>query len=346
MSKITPLAAAFLLVANGSVLANDHVAEVEQYGISNIAEQTQSGAMQRSLVLQVGIENRVLTSQSGTSSEGGQAGVAQVGTANSAEIYQVNGSRPGMASADIYQAGTSNNATLEQHEYRDELAVSAALHQEGDGNQFDARQTWVGNDLDVVSIGQGNVVQVDQSGFSTAEIQQNGTANLVRLEQVSTGIGGGFAVVEQTGTANRADIYQYSGRYPAGDVFLDQVGDANIATIIAGSSYSTLDYAQRGTGNELDAYINGQNSSLTGYSEGEYNTVVSSQFGDNNKLDIAQVGSYNQIEAAQELYAHESLVSQTGNANRAFLRQGQSLGGNSAGIVQSGSSNLASILQQ
>ncbi len=347
MLKITPSAAALLLAASGSILANDHVAEVEQYGIGNIAEQTQSGVMQRSLIIQVGIENSVLTAQSGTSSESGQAGVAQVGTMNSAEIYQVNGSRPGMASADIYQAGTSNSATLEQHQYLDELAATATLHQEGDGNQVDARQTWVGNDLGVVSIGQGNVVQVDQSGFSTADIQQNGTANRVRLEQVSSGFGGGFAVVEQNGTANQADIRQSSGRYPAADVSLRQVGTANVAQIETGDGHSTLDYRQQGTGNELDAYLAGHNSSLTGFSEGDYNLVVTSQGGDDNNLDIAQVGSENQIEAIQGMSPNDAWVSQAGDGNRAYLRQDRFTGDSaSATIVQNGNGNVASVIQQ
>lgn len=262
-----------------------------------------------------------------------------------AEVYQVNGNRPGMATAEIYQTGASNVVTLEQHEYRDELSVTATIRQEGTGNRLDAMQTWVGNEINVVSIGQRNTVEVDQSGFSTAQVRQTGTTNLVRLEQISTGIGGGFAVVDQTGTANQADIYQYSGRYPAGDVFLTQVGDANSAAIKSGSSYSTLDYKQQGIGNQLDAGITGQNSSLTGYSQGNYNSVVTSQAGNNNSLDIAQLGSDNQIDAYQDLYAHQAAISQIGNANQVLLRQSQSLEGNTASIVQNGNGNVASVFQ-
>jgi hypothetical protein len=169
----------------------------------------------------------------------------------------------------------------------------------------------------------------------------------VQLEQVSFGIGGGFAVVEQDGTANQADIYQSSGRYPAGDVFLKQLGTANIAQIRAGDGYSTLDYTQRGTGNELNAHFSGQGSRISGYSEGSYNLVDIAQAGDDNSLDVAQVGSYNQIDAYQGFHVHEAFISQTGDNNQAFLRQETlSYDNASASIIQNGSGNIASVVQQ
>jgi hypothetical protein len=347
MSKITPLSAALLLVASGNLMANEHVAEIEQIGTGNIAEQIQSGTLQRSFVLQNGNDNSALTDQSGTSGEGSQASIEQIGTLNSAEVYQVHSSQPGLASAAIYQTGSSNSAHVEQQESLGELSATATVRQEGSGNQLDARQIWVGNELNVVSVGQDNTVMIDQSGFSTASVQQSGIANRAQLEQLSFGIGGGFAVVEQEGTANQADIYQTSGRYPAGDVFLQQVGTDNIAQIRASDGYSTLDYAQRGTGNELYASFGGQGSSISGYSEGSYNLVEIAQVGDGNSLDIAQVGSYNQIDAYQGFHAHEALISQTGDSNQAFLRQETlSVGGHSASIVQNGSANIANVVQQ
>ncbi|WP_222908280.1 hypothetical protein [Pseudomonas sp. DNDY-54] len=97
MSKTTLLSAALLLAVSGSLLANEHMAEVEQIGTENRAEQTQSGVMQSSFILQNGTANDAITDQSGTSREAGQASIEQVGTFNSAEVYQVNGNRPGMA---------------------------------------------------------------------------------------------------------------------------------------------------------------------------------------------------------------------------------------------------------
>src|SRR5690606_2238700 len=102
---------------------------------------------------------------------------------------------------------------------------------------------------------------------------------------------------------------------------LQQIGVANIAKIEAGDGYSTLDYTQRGTGNELNARFVGQGSSISGYSEGSYNLVDISQVGDDNSLDIAQVGSNNQIDAYQGFHMHEALISQSGDGNQAFLRQ-------------------------
>lgn len=347
MYKTTPLAAALLLVASGNLMANEHVAEIEQRGINNTAEQIQSGVQQRSFVLQDGNDNSALTDQSGTSGEGSQASIEQIGKLNSATIYQVHSSQPGLASAAIYQAGSSNSAHVEQRESLGEVSATATVRQEGFGNQLDATQTWVGNELNVLSIGQDNTVVIDQSGFSTANVEQSGIANRVQLEQVSFGIGGGFAVVEQDGTANQADVYQSSGRYPAGDVFLQQVGTANLAQISAGDGYSTLDYTQRGTGNELYASFGGQGSSINGYSEGNYNLVEISQVGDDNSLDIAQVGSDNQIDAYQGFHAHDALISQTGDGNQVVLwQESLSLGSHSASIVQTGNGNIASVVQQ
>ncbi|HCJ30591.1 MAG TPA: hypothetical protein DHV63_15200 [Pseudomonas sp.] len=344
MSKMTPLAAALLVAVSGSVLANEHMAEVEQIGTNNSTEQTQSGVMQRSFILQNGTENRALTDQSGTSSEDGQASIEQVGMQNLAEIYQVNGGSPGTATAEIYQAGTANSATLEQQVYLNDLSVTATIHQEGTGNRLNARQSWVGNELNVVSIGQENLVEVIQPGFSILQVQQTGTANELRFEYMTSGFGEGFAAVEQVGTANQADISQYSGRYPGGEIFLNQYGMANVANIESGS-YATVDFTQQGTGNELDSSISGL-TSLTGRSEGDYNTVVTSQFGDRNSLDITQVGSYNHVEAYQEFQSHEGLISQTGDSNQAFLRQAQSPVGDLASIAQNGNGNVANVLQQ
>lgn len=343
MLKITPLAAALLVAVSGSVLANEHVAEVEQIGTNNSAEQTQSGVMQRSYILQNGTENRALTDQTGTSSEGSRASIEQVGALNSAEIYQEHGSISSMARAEIYQAGTSNSATPEQHD-RDELSVTATIHQEGTGNQLDARQSWVGNELNVMSIGQDNVVEVIQPGFSIVQVQQAGTANKLRYEYMTSGFGEGFATIEQIGTANQADISQYSGRYAGGEITLGQNGTANIANISSGS-YATVDFMQRGIGNELDSSISGL-TSLTGRSEGNYNTVATSQYGHRNTLDITQIGSYNNVEAYQEFESHEALISQTGDANQVFLRQAQSPVGDFASIVQNGNGNVANVLQQ
>ncbi len=344
MSKITPFAAALVVAVSGSVLASEHVAEVEQIGTNNRAEQMQSGVMLRSYVLQNGAENRALTDQAGTSGEGGQADIEQVGTLNVAEIYQVYGTRPDTASAAIYQVGTSNIAVLEQHERRDEFLATATVHQEGTGNRLNATQGWVQNTLNVVSIGQNNVVDVIQTGFSTLQVQQTGTANQLKYEN-TTNYANAFAAVHQVGTANQADIAQYSGRYPAGEVYLEQIGTANVAKI-SSSSYATVDYIQQGTGNALDSYISGGPSSLVGSSEGDYNSVLASQFGDRNSLDIAQTGSFNQIEAYQELRSHGALITQAGDANQAFLMQGQSPTGHIASIVQSGNGNVANVLQQ
>ncbi|NKQ09968.1 hypothetical protein [Pseudomonas sp. SST3] len=200
MLKITPLAATLLVAVSGSVLANEHVADVEQIGTNNSAEQTQSGVMQRSYILQNGTENRALTDQTGTSSEGSRASIEQVGALNVAEVYQVNGVRPGMASADIYQKGTSNIAVLEQHERRDEFSATATIHQEGTGNRLNASQSWVQNTLNVVSIGQDNVVDAIQTGFSTLQVEQTGTANRLKYEN-TTNYGDAFAAVQQVGTA-------------------------------------------------------------------------------------------------------------------------------------------------
>lgn len=347
MSTSTPLTVALLLAVSGSLMANEHVAGIDQHGTDNIAEQVQSGVLLRSFIRQDGTANRALTDQSGISADDRQTSIEQAGTSNFAAVYQIYGSQPGVASADIYQVGDANSARVDQLVYTRDLAAGATVRQEGTANQLDARQTWVGNQLNVLSVGQDNAVRVDQTGFSTAMIQQAGTANLVQIDQHSSGIGGGFAVVSQEGTANQADVLQSSGRYPAGDVFLQQVGTANIAQVRSSDGHSTLDYMQRGTGNELRASFVGHGSSIDGYSDGSYNLVEITQFGDDNDLDIAQLGSHNQIDAYQGFNAHDALISQSGDSNRAFLRQESvSLVGHSASIYQNGNGNIATVNQQ
>ncbi|MBA1277719.1 MULTISPECIES: hypothetical protein [Pseudomonadaceae] len=347
MTRMTPLAAALLLAASGSVIASEHIAEISQTGINNVAEQQQSGGLQRSYITQNGTENSALTEQTGINDQESEASIDQVGSLNSATVYQIHGDRSGMASIEIHQTGVSNSAQVEQREYLGELSSTATVHQEGTGNRLDATQTWVGNQLDAVSVGQDNVIHVDQSGFSTADLQQRGSDNLVQLQQVSFGIGGGFAVVDQDGTANQADIYQVSGRYPAGDVFLQQIGDANIAEISSGDGYSVLDYRQQGVGNELYASFGGQGSSITGYSEGDYNFVDIAQVGDDNSIEIAQLGSDNRIEAYQGFHAHDALINQTGHGNQASLWQDTlTYTTNSASIIQNGNGNIANVTQR
>lgn len=347
MTRMTPLAAALLLAASGSVLASEHIAEISQTGINNVAEQQQSGGLQRSYITQNGNENSAFTEQTGINDQESEASIDQVGSLNSATVYQIHGDRSGMASIEIHQTGDSSSAQVEQREYLGELSSTATVHQEGTGNRLDATQTWVGNQLDAVSVGQDNVIHVDQSGFSTADLQQQGRDNLVQLQQVSFGIGGGFAVVDQDGTANQADIYQVSGRYPAGDVFLQQIGNANGAQIRSSDGHSVLEYRQQGVGNELNASFTGQGSSITGYSEGNYNFVDIAQAGDDNSLDIAQLGSENRIEADQSFHAHEGFISQTGQANQAFLTQETlSVSGHSASIIQNGNGNIANVIQR
>lgn len=347
MSKLTPLAAALLLMTSGTLMANEQLAEIEQIGIDNIAQQTQSGTIHRSFIRQNGTANGALTDQSGDAGEGSQASIEQIGTYNAAEVYQVHASSSGLASAEISQSGDSNSAYIEQLQYLGDLAATASVRQEGSGNQLEARQTWVNNQLDVVSLGQDNTVHVDQTGFSMADIQQTGAQNLVQLQQLSAGIGGGTATVEQDGVANQANIYQTSGRYPAGDVMLQQSGTANLAQINTSDGHSLLNYAQRGAGNELTAHFSGHGSRIDGYSEGNDNQVAVSQVGDDNSLDIAQIGSDNLIDAYQGFHNHEALISQSGDGNQAILRQETlTYQGASASIVQNGSGNLASVVQQ
>lgn len=347
MTRMTPLAAALLLAASGSVIASEHIAEISQTGIDNVAEQRQSGGLQRSYIMQNGTENSALTEQTGLDDQQSEARIDQLGSLNSATVYQLHGDRSGLARIDIHQTGDSNSAQVEQREHLGELSSTATILQEGTGNRLDATQTWVGNQLDAVSVGQDNVIQVDQSGFSTADLQQQGSDNLVQLQQVSFGIGGGFAVVDQDGTANQADIYQVSSRYPAGDVFLQQIGNANNAQIRSSDGYSVLDYRQQGVGNELHASFGGQGSSITGYSEGDYNLVDIAQVGDDNSIEIAQLGSANRIEAYQGFHAHEALINQTGHGNQASLWQETlSSTANSASIIQNGNGNSANVSQQ
>lgn len=347
MFKMTPFAATLLLVISGNLMANEHVAEIEQIGTDNVAQQLQSGTMQQSFIRQNGTANDALTDQSGDAGDGSQARIEQTGVQHVAEIYQIHASASGLGSAEISQSGDSNAARVEQLRYSGDLAANATVRQEGSGNLLDARQTWVNNQLEVVSLGQGNAVQVEQTGFSTTDIQQTGTANLLQLQQLSSGLGGGTATVEQNGVANQADSQQTSGRYPAGDVILHQSGTANLAQISAGDGYSTLNYAQRGTGNELTAHFVGHGSHIDGYSEGIDNQVTVTQVGDDNRLDIAQIGSSNLIDAYQGFHNHEALISQSGDANQAILRQETlTYEGASASIVQNGSGNLANVIQQ
>lgn len=140
---------------------------IQQYGLENISEVTQSGDDNQAAVYQFGDGNDGTISQL---TDWNDANLIQLGDDNSAAITQEN--------------GDSNVANLKQTDGGD-----ATILQQGTGNVVkglgadDMATSFDGSILDVTQIGTTNILNLQQADGASATVYQNGTSNVSTVIQ-------------------------------------------------------------------------------------------------------------------------------------------------------------------
>lgn len=246
---------------NNAVSRLGHVTEILQQGSGNFVDVVQSENQAGTFVDQVGDRNEVRVSQAGFS----DADIEQTGNVN-------------------FVGGFDNPKS-----------------QSSTGQQNSSSFPGDKNDLDVVQKGNLNVVGIDQRDNTDADINIDGTNNLVRVDQFEsqgaldkadidvtgddniaylTQSDGGntFTLTQKSGDLNKARLSQSGG----GTANILQDGGTNTVQGISGNLIgisaggSTLDVDQIGTGNTL-SIDQRQGADATVYQEGGSNTSTVTQ---------------------------------------------------------------------
>lgn len=184
----------------------DQVSNITQTGNSNYVDTDQSVANNNATVIQDG-DNNVI----GTPSEEDAIGIQQIGNSNT---------------ADITQTGDDNIVS----EYRLEKSVFASVKQNGDDNSMTIEQT---GDDNVVGQGSFPYHSIGQDGSNnTANIsQEGGNSNKVGRFYQYGNLNG--ADIDQVGNENyviAVSQLKLGGNDTYNDLDIDQVGDDNRAT--------------------------------------------------------------------------------------------------------------------
>lgn len=208
-------------------LGDAFAAIVQGGGFGNGAAITQSGLilaqgvrLGTAIVNQTGERNFTSVEQRGLGRMDAQ--VSQDGDFNRASISQINAD----ASARVSQAGVQNLADIAQART---FGAEVLLGQEGSDNSATVRQH-DGSFLhvDISMTGNGNLANIDQSGFNDQlSIQQTG-GNALAVTQEGIGPEPVSASILQTGVVNAATVIQVGSGSSAS---IAQPGAANTATI-------------------------------------------------------------------------------------------------------------------
>lgn len=303
------------LVCSASAHALDGTSEQTQLGTGNQSSLTLSGSGSAT-TFQDGALNRVVVVQQ-DEGFGHVAQVEQRGEGNDLQLTQVLG-----------------NGSVAQ------------IYQNGAGNQFVVNQEYYANTLDATATGHDNRLTVYQGSFGEATTVQTGDRNDITVSQFTAGYGGGTTLT-QTGNDNVMALTQTSGQQFSGMVQFDQVGNFNQAVIDQGAEQGNLQFTQQGDGNvaTIDQY--GRAPTIRGRSVGNDNEVTLRQSFDDPVIDLVQEGNGNLANVDQSALYVTASVTQLGDANQASVQQlGGFAGGDSAVILQQGTANVATVLQQ
>jgi hypothetical protein len=247
-----------------------------------------------------------------TPNNGAQLTITQIGDNN-----HVGG--PGATTGGVIQRNTAYGPLVAQVQQNGK-GNNAGLIQENNGNAA------VAADGRITQLGNGNDAALRQadSSYVEAVVEQSGTGNLARIEQLSSGDAGLRSV--QNGSGNQVTISQTGGSY--GGPNLTQNGDGNTASVTNyGAGAGAKIIVQTGTQNHVTAY------QTLGWDQG---------------LQVHQTGTGNQADANLTGDAQITLIDQIGNDNLASVNQSGPTGtypGNTATIAQLGNSNTAIVRQ-
>lgn len=269
----------------------------------------------------------------------------QSGEANEVRIFQA--STWSGHTASVAQEGQNNRAAIDQSEGDGAWLDS---NQIGSANNLRVEQTGDMNSIGVSQEGVGNDAQLTQRWASGAGVVQRGTGNSLIADQISpSGMFSGIGVLQE-GTDNRATISQGGGDIGT-FADLQQRGEANDAHITQGGDGGVW-VTQDGVVNRLDIDQSGISMNIYGSSTGDRNEVTIRQQDWNSGLSYEQTGNDNLLEIDQRgtmgTYVSAD-ITQLGDFNQARVSQQSAvdgIGGNHATILQTGTGNLASAVQQ
>lgn len=206
--------------------------------------------------------------------------------------------------ADIEQHGSGDAATIDQTGNTGN--ATATIRQDGDGNVGSISET---------------VLYTDLAAHAGTQIDQAGSGNVARIDQLSTDMMG--VGVMQQGNGNQVTFTVHSGRSGAGSV---QIGDGNVGELFFDTSRAGLSLLQTGNNNYGRVTMH----------DGGFLSVYATMTGDANAAYIDQSGLFNDV-----------LTSQTGQYNELHVTQQDEshVGGDSITVTQASDFNYASVAQ-
>ena len=349
----------------------------------NTSTSTQSGDDQRVYVRQAGtLLSSSITQANGGGDGSHRAMVWQRGTGNASTIDQEGTNNqayveqglfftpPTSMTSNIYQ-GTNDNtsednkARVEQHGGSGSVAT---LTQDGEKNEARTHQDGTNGIVNITQDGEENKSLVLQLPFysalgNVANINQTGEENCSTAAQ--DGDYNNLAAT-QSGSENKANQVQSGNDNHAtlnqsgtnGGAIQIQVGNDNINNLVfqTGSNNYSEDN-QNGNDNEIFKGQQGSDNYGRIDQTGDNNYTSFGQYGTNSKGYVQQIGNGNDMIMGQFAgdgnlafsYQDDNnigIIQQTGDDHQASLVQkSQGGAGHNAGIYQTGTANIADILQ-
>lgn len=341
MKKLSLIFIALFAVVFAMAQVTQNTATIDQYG-TNVAQIEQVGEMNLADIDQGGLSGLVVNSP--VNSQGNLYGsfVKQIGDKNQAFV-DVSGSGNGTK---IYQDGSSNYGKQDINASGSagiiNLKMGVDLYQKGNDNSSlqttvpsfgssPIRQMYVdqqgnGNFVNQLSIGgYGNSQHVVQKGNNNNNPTKSGNLLDVSATGLSNPLNLSWAYGNQGRYISTNDYTQYSNQM-AGKAHIDIEGNGNNTFQFQESSWSnTANVATIKIDGNTNDVIQGQKGNLNSSKvdvDGDGNVITTSQLGNSNIDDVDVFGSYNVVG-----------VQQTGNWQ-------------SATVLQNGSSNFTSVVQQ
>lgn len=307
--------------------------DIDQSGESHLVEIYQdTRGWSTVAVTQRGSVNEVRIDQG--SNNAGRVTSYQEGTHNLHDFRLENMS--GTPSLSARTLGNGNTMRVVQGEDA-QYFMDADLVQNGDNNLIDLQQQWRRQEAEVNQQGNGNIVQVQQSGLgpiegelsgSLTQASQNGNDNVMNVRQ---GSDGNTLISSQNGDRNTLDVQQWGW-----------------------SGYLTTKMTNR-----LEATVNGNDNRMTVVQTGGAGAheITAEQTGNNNEMNLSQRNTTDSsLDMAQRGDGLAMTVTQmnTQNDHFALVQEGtnhtlsleRSGIGNEAIVSQLGTANMASMIQQ
>lgn len=302
MKKLFAIFVSVMFLAGFAFAQN--TSTVDQTGDGNDADVTQTGSNTASIEQ---IANNSTATQ------------IQDGTGNVADLDQKGGWPAGSTVVNETgyqeQIGSNNTATLWQLADGGSGGNTGNQYQEGSNNLVVAWQHTVDSDVDQDQIGNGNEAHSYQVGFNGYIKQyQNGTDNVAAVDEQAGGgwVVGNIAEQSQTGNWNKSEISQYgtggAKNAQGNKAYITQNGSDNWA---GEGLYSNGLFGIYQEGNYNEAEVT-QNDNV--------NKSEVFQYGDGNMVDVNQTGGTGLFGDYGD-YVNKSTVTQTGDNNNSTVNQ-------------------------